>query len=55
VLGLVGFGAIARDTAARARALGMEVAAFDPFVPEDDPAGRAAGSISTRFSPRRTW
>ncbi len=38
VLGLVGFGAIARDTAARARALGMEVAAFDPFVPADDPA-----------------
>lgn len=37
VLGLVGFGAIARDTAARARALGMEVAAFDPFVPADDP------------------
>ena len=42
VLGLVGFGAIARDTAARARALGMEVAAFDPFVAEDDPVWSTA-------------
>ena len=45
VLGLVGFGAIARDTAARARALGMEVAAFDPFVPEGDPIWRTAGRL----------
>jgi (S)-sulfolactate dehydrogenase len=45
VLGLVGFGAIARDTAERARALGMEVAAFDPFVPEGDPVWRAAGRL----------
>jgi (S)-sulfolactate dehydrogenase len=45
VLGLVGFGAIARDTAARARALGMEIAAFDPFVPEDDPVWRTAGRL----------
>jgi len=33
-LGLVGFGAIARETAVRARALGMAVAAFDPYLPE---------------------
>ena len=45
VLGLVGFGAIARDTAERARALGMEVAAFDPFVPEGDPVWRTAGRL----------
>jgi (S)-sulfolactate dehydrogenase len=45
VLGLVGFGAIARDTAARARALGMEVAAFDPFVPEGDPVWRGTGRL----------
>ena len=32
-LGLVGFGSIARATARRARALGMRVGAFDPFVP----------------------
>jgi len=37
-LGLVGFGSIARETARRAAALGMEVVAFDPFVPADAPA-----------------
>ncbi|MYZ48278.1 3-phosphoglycerate dehydrogenase [Rhizobiales bacterium L72] len=42
LLGLVGFGAIARQTAARAAALGMRVAACDPFVPESDPAWRSA-------------
>jgi (S)-sulfolactate dehydrogenase len=39
-LGLVGFGSIARETAKRARALGMSVAAHDPFVAADDPAWR---------------
>jgi (S)-sulfolactate dehydrogenase len=37
-LGLVGFGAIARLTAAKGAALGMSIAAFDPFVPSDHPA-----------------
>lgn len=37
-LGLVGFGRIAREVAARARALGMAIAAFDPLLPEDHPA-----------------
>ena len=37
-LGLIGFGSIAREVAARAQALGMSVAAFDPYVPADDPA-----------------
>jgi len=41
-LGLVGFGAIARETAARARALGMRIAAFDPYVPAGDPAWETA-------------
>jgi len=36
VLGLVGFGGIARETAKRAKALGMQVLAHDPFVPADD-------------------
>lgn len=36
-LGLVGFGSIARETASRARALGMRVIAYDPFVAADDP------------------
>lgn len=38
VLGLVGFGGIARVTAQRARALGMHVMAYDPFVATTDHA-----------------
>jgi (S)-sulfolactate dehydrogenase len=37
-LGLIGFGAIARETATRARAFGMSIIAADPFVGSDDPA-----------------
>ncbi|GAC1334750.1 MAG: hypothetical protein NVSMB26_18000 [Beijerinckiaceae bacterium] len=37
-LGLVGFGSIARETASRARALGMRIIATDPFVGPDAPA-----------------
>jgi (S)-sulfolactate dehydrogenase len=37
-LGLIGFGGIARQVAARARPLGMKLAAVDPFVATDDPA-----------------
>ena len=37
-LGLVGFGAIAQATAMRAKALGMTIAAYDPFLPVDSPA-----------------
>lgn len=40
-MGLVGFGAIARDVAGHARALGMEVVAYDPYVPADHPAWQA--------------
>mgnify|MGYP001828500042 FL=1 len=38
VLGLIGFGGIARETAQRARALGMSVMAHDPFVSGTDDA-----------------
>jgi (S)-sulfolactate dehydrogenase len=41
-LGLVGFGSIARETAKRAAALGMTIAAFDPHVPTDDSAWSGA-------------
>lgn len=37
-LGLVGYGAIARAVAERARALGMRIAAHDPLLAADDPA-----------------
>jgi (S)-sulfolactate dehydrogenase len=45
-LGLVGFGAIARQTARRAVALGMEVVAHDPYLAGDDPAWAAHGAAS---------
>jgi (S)-sulfolactate dehydrogenase len=48
-LGLVGFGAIARETARRAKALGMEVVAFDPFVPAGDPAWGREGVTQMDF------
>lgn len=35
-LGLVGFGAIARDAATHGRMLGMNTVAYDPYVPADD-------------------
>jgi (S)-sulfolactate dehydrogenase len=41
-LGLVGFGSIARETARRAAALGMTVAAHDPFVAAGDPVWNPA-------------
>ena len=37
-LGLIGFGAIAREVAIRAKAFGMSIAASDPYVAADDPA-----------------
>jgi (S)-sulfolactate dehydrogenase len=37
-LGLIGFGAIGREVATRAAALGMRVIATDPFLPASDPA-----------------
>lgn len=39
-LGLIGFGAIARLTAAKAAGLGMKVAAFDPLLPQEHAAWR---------------
>jgi len=42
VLGLVGFGAIARATAMRARALGMEILAYDPHLPDAHEAWKGA-------------
>lgn len=45
-LGLVGFGAIARQVATRGWALGMSVIAFDPFVPSGSPAWADAEQVT---------
>lgn len=37
-LGLLGFGSIARAVAGRARAFDMQIAAYDPYLSQDDPA-----------------
>ena len=42
-LGLIGYGAIAREAARLAGGLGMTVLAHDPFVADDDPAWQHAG------------
>jgi (S)-sulfolactate dehydrogenase len=44
-LGLIGFGAIAREVARRAEALGMRVIAHDPFLPGSDPAWAEARPV----------
>lgn len=46
VLGLVGLGGIARETATRARALGMTVLAHDPLLPANHPAWQLAAPVS---------
>ncbi|MBU0972300.1 MAG: hydroxyacid dehydrogenase [Proteobacteria bacterium] len=44
ILGLIGFGAIARETCTRAKAMGMTVIAHDPFLPPGHPAWKEAPS-----------
>lgn len=45
-LGVVGFGAIAREVAWRAQALGMQILAYDPHLDASDPAWRLARNVS---------
>lgn len=45
VLGLVGFGAIARETATRAKALGMTVLGYDPFLDASDTRWQGAHKV----------
>lgn len=45
-LGLVGFGAIAQQTAKMATLLGMKIAAFDPFLPPDHEAWHDVENLS---------
>lgn len=44
-LGLIGFGAIARETASRAAALGMSIGAYDPYLDPADPAWEAVARL----------
>jgi len=44
--GLIGFGSISRQVAARARALGMVVSAFDPYLSADDPAWAETDAVT---------
>jgi (S)-sulfolactate dehydrogenase len=37
IMGLIGFGGIGRETAARALCLGLRVVAYDPYIPVDSP------------------
>ena len=45
-IGLIGFGAIARETAQRARALGMQVVAFDPYIPANSPVWNGTRAVT---------
>jgi len=45
-MGLVGFGGIARAVADRAHALGMRIAAYDPFLSADDPVWKGAERLA---------
>ncbi|MDK1377288.1 MULTISPECIES: hydroxyacid dehydrogenase [unclassified Sinorhizobium] len=45
-MGLVGFGAIAREVAWRAQAMGMQIVAYDPHLPADNPAWQSARNMS---------
>ena len=48
-MGLIGFGSIAREVAKRSKALGMEVFAYDPYLPANDPAWSNVHQTDTKF------
>lgn len=46
VMGLIGYGSIAREVASRAKDLGMSVAAYDPYLAADDAAWGDTKNVS---------
>lgn len=50
IMGLIGFGGIGRETAARARCLGFSVLAYDPYVPADSPAWKDVRKVDDRLA-----
>ena len=46
IMGLIGYGSIAREVASRAWAMGMTTAAYDPYLPNGDPAWGQTKSMS---------
>lgn len=46
VMGLIGYGAIAREVARRAAAFGMQAVAFDPYLDAGDPRWAGAENVS---------
>ncbi len=51
--GLVGCGSIARQVASLAKGLGMHVCAFDPYLPENDPAWSGIDNVSLQVIAER--
>ena len=45
-LGLVGFGTIAQEVSTRAKALGMTIIAYDPFIPDDADVWQGVKKVS---------
>lgn len=45
-IGLIGYGAIAREVAWRAHLLGMQIVAYDPYLAADHPGWRIARNVS---------
>ncbi|NKB51483.1 MAG: 3-phosphoglycerate dehydrogenase [Rhizobiaceae bacterium] len=46
VMGLIGYGSIAREVASRAQAMGMTTAAYDPYLPAGDAAWGNTSNMS---------
>jgi (S)-sulfolactate dehydrogenase len=50
IMGLIGLGGIGRETAARARCLGLSVVAYDPYIPSGSPVWQDIGKMEDLFT-----